>query len=65
MDPRWSYASDLEELILRRGPDLGGHGHLHNHSDYRVGGMRVVANPRGHVDEARRSGFVPDLTVEL
>ena len=65
MDLRWSYASDLEDLITRRGPDLWVHGHLHNHSDYQIGGTRVVANPRGYVEEARRSGFVPDLTVDL
>ena len=36
----------------------------HASRDYRVGGTRVVSNPRGYDDENRR-GFDPQLVVEI
>jgi Icc-related predicted phosphoesterase len=46
LDP--AYASDLEAMILARGPDLWIHGHIHQSVDYRVGRTRVVSNPKGY-----------------
>jgi len=39
------------------------HGHTHTFFDYRVGGTRVICNPRGYPGEA--TGFRPDLIVEI
>jgi len=60
-DLRWCYASDLSELMHRTPPVLWVHGHIHHHSDYRLGATRVVANPRGHIEE--RTGFIGDMVV--
>lgn len=42
-----AFASDLTELLDKA--DVWLHGHVHDSFDYRVGGCRVVANPRGYV----------------
>lgn len=65
MDLRWAYASSLEPLIEARQPALWVHGHLHSHSDFTVGSTRVVANPRGHVEELGTSDFVPNLVLTV
>lgn len=60
-----AYASDLSALMVVPGaPALWLHGHTHASRDYRVGGTRVVSNPRGYDDENRR-GFDPQLVVEI
>ncbi len=43
-----AFASNLEEFINCTRPNLWLHGHLHNSSDYEIGGCRVVCNPRGY-----------------
>ena len=65
-----AFASDLEWLMLDRGPDLWVHGHTHGSRDYRVGRTRVLCNPKGYgpgpsygIENA--SGFRDDLVVEL
>lgn len=65
LDLRHCYASNIEWLVEKHGPVLWVHGHLHCHSDYRVGRTRVVANPRGHKEELATSGFVQDLVVHV
>ena len=59
----WCDASDLSDLIEGHGPDLWMHGHVHRHSDYRLGRTRIVCNPRGHMDED--SGFIPGMVIEV
>ncbi len=60
-----SYASDLGVLLDGpTAPALWLHGHTHLAVDYRVGGTRVVSNPRGYGDENSRS-FDPLMTVEI
>lgn len=56
-----SFVVDLEEAV--GAPALWIHGHTHTCFDYRVRGTRVVCNPRGYPGE--RTGFRPDLTVEI
>jgi len=51
-----AYASNLEDFITEFNPDLWLHGHVHNSSDYKIGGCRVVCNPRGYKGE-----FNPDF----
>ena len=55
------YASDLEDLILRKRPALWVHGHIHARSDYRIGGTRVICNPAGY----EGLDHDPRLRVEL
>ncbi len=70
-----SYASDLTALIESRRPDLWIHGHVHRDRDYRIGMTRVVANPRGYLEERWEAGrrvlseenpdFDPSRVVEV
>lgn len=59
-----AYASDLESLIEASGAALWIHGHTHRPVDYRIGGTRIISNPRGYPGEAV-SGFDPALVLEL
>lgn len=59
-----AFVSNLELLIQRHQPAAWLHGHVHDSFDYRVGGTRVVCNPRGYGDENRRR-FDPALVVEV
>ena len=61
------YASNLSELILDN-PQIKYwvHGHMHDATDYMIGGTRVVSNPRGYVGhESTVDNFKPDFTVEI
>lgn len=62
-DLRWCYASDLTDLIVQGQPDLWVHGHIHRRADYRVGSTRIIANPRGHIEE--QTGFIDGLTIKV
>lgn len=42
------YATDLEEMILRKRAALWVHGHIHAASDCRISETRVVCNPCGY-----------------
>ncbi|TCR68281.1 calcineurin-like phosphoesterase family protein [Bosea sp. BK604] len=57
------YASDLSSLIEFGAPALWVHGHVHRVSDYTVGLTRILANPRGHIEE--QSGFNPSLCIDV
>ncbi len=59
-----AYASNLDELVEQCAAELWVHGHLHSQSDYRIGGTRIVCNPRGYPD-GRNPRFVPDLVIEV
>ena len=54
-----AFASNLEDLMP--GVALWIHGHMHDSSDYRVGGCRVVANPRGYRQPGRGDFENPDF----
>lgn len=43
-----AFVSNLEHVMADLAPSLWVHGHTHDGFDYRVGGTRVVANPRGY-----------------
>ncbi|HOX24298.1 MAG TPA: metallophosphoesterase [Candidatus Krumholzibacteria bacterium] len=58
-----AYASNLEALITTSGPALWLHGHIHRARDYRLGGTRVVCNPRGY--PGQHTGFDVGFTVDL
>jgi predicted phosphodiesterase len=61
------FIADLEALVARSGAALWIHGHTHDSFDYRLGGTRVLANPRGYVrnGKAENPRFDPGLTVEV
>lgn len=57
------FASHLDRLLHA---DLAGtwiHGHMHHSSDYRVGGTRVVCNPRGYAKDGVNEN--PEFDVNL
>lgn len=61
-----AFASHLDPLIARA--DLWLHGHTHGFADHRVGGCRVVCNPRGYVRDGRAleaTGWQPELVLEV
>lgn len=60
-----AFCSDLSSLIEEFQPDLWVHGHTHDSFDYRVGGTRVVCNPRGYYGRELNASFRADLTVDL
>jgi len=55
------FVLDLTEMM--ESAVLWIHGHTHTFFDYRVGGTRVICNPRGYPGEP--TGFSPDLIVEI
>ncbi len=59
-----AYASHLDEFIRQHQPQLWVHGHIHHSNDYRIGGTRILANPRAYPDKPNPK-FVPDLVVEV
>jgi len=65
-----AFASNLDRLIERYGPDLWIHGHTHASFDYRIGRTRVLCNPKGYgprhgapAENAR--AYKPRLVVEV
>jgi predicted phosphodiesterase len=75
-DLDWCYASNsgLERWFTGTGmpdgyvpPVLALHGHVHVNRDYRIGGTRVVANPRGYPSMGRRENpdFDPALVLKI
>ncbi|MEO8122529.1 MAG: metallophosphoesterase [Burkholderiales bacterium] len=61
------FVSDIEDRILRWQPQLWLHGHVHDSFDYRVGGTRVVANPRGYARDGvvENAHFDPSMVIEV
>ena len=59
-----AYASRLEGFIETYQPQLWIHGHTHHSEDYRIGGTRVLSNPRAYPDEPN-PGFKSDLVVAV
>jgi len=62
-----AYVSNLDELILERGPTLWIHGHIHECRDYLIGKTRVLNNAFGYKASAgqEHTGFRPDLVVDV
>ena len=58
-----AFTSDLAQTIMVGKPTLWIHGHVHSSFDYRVGGTRIVCNPRGY--GAENPDFDPSLVVEV
>jgi predicted phosphohydrolase len=59
-----AYASSLDAFVASSGVHLWIHGHAHDSADYRIGGTRVVCNPRGYpeeINERFQAGLVVDV----
>lgn len=72
LGPNWSndplstgYASNLEDVILDRGPMLWIHGHTHRVVDHEIGTTRVVSNCRGYSPDMVAAGFDPIRILDL
>ena len=59
------FASDLDALVEHSGAALWVHGHTHSSCDYRIGGTRVLCNPRGYYPRGLNPDFDPNLVVEV
>lgn len=61
------FASHLDELVEQA--DIWIHGHTHCSFDYRLGGCRVICNPRGYPDRqgsgSENPEFNPGLVIEI
>lgn len=59
-----AYASHLDDMIIEYKPDYWIHGHIHTSVDYKVGGCRIICNPRGYPDKPKKE-FNPRFTIEI
>ena len=62
---RYAYCNQLDDLLKQYDIDLWIHGHIHSVSDYRMGGTRVVANPRGYHGHQDIEGYDPYKIIEI
>jgi hypothetical protein len=60
-----AYASDLDALIIERGPTAWVHGHIHEAQTYVVGKTRILCNPRGYPDEKSFRHFDFSLLLDV
>jgi Icc-related predicted phosphoesterase len=60
-----SYASNLEDTMIKKEPVLWVHGHVHHHADYMIGNTRVIANPRGYPKEPCYENYDFGFVVEI
>jgi predicted phosphodiesterase len=61
------FVSDAQALVEASGARLWIHGHTHDSFDYRIGGTRVLCNPRGYARDGVNENplFDPDRVVEV
>jgi len=60
-----AYMSDFSSDIIKHGPDLWIHGHMHDSFAYQLGTTRVVVNPFGYWGVAENADFDCHLTIEV
>ncbi|QEN03351.1 phosphoesterase [Thiospirochaeta perfilievii] len=58
------FASNLEDLIINKEPNLWVHGHVHDAIDCYVGKTRILCNPCGYPHE-NSNGYIDDLIIEI
>jgi len=66
-DNNYSYASNLEDFIVKNANqiDIWCHGHHHRAMDYEVAGVRIISNPRGYPTRINSDGFREDKLLCL
>jgi predicted phosphodiesterase len=63
-----AFASNMDDDIFDSGPDLWIHGHIHDRVDYKIGGTRILSNPRGYIQKGKTevfTDFVDSFVVEM
>jgi hypothetical protein len=60
-----AYSSHLDDLVERSGAAIWVHGHTHDSFDYKIGGTRVICNPRGYFGRVLNPKFNPRLVIEV
>lgn len=60
-----AFASDLDALIIEKGPALWIHGHVHEPHSYVLGQTRILCNPRGYPDEQSFREFDFSLMIDV
>ena len=60
-----AYATDLSDFMLDYKPKYWIHGHMHNTSDYRIGGTNILCNPRGYTPSEINHEFDINKTFEV
>jgi len=60
-----AFASNMDEFIAGNCAALWVHGHMHNSSDYVIGGTRVCVNPRGYVGHELNPEFRADHVIDV
>lgn len=62
---RFAYCNQFNDLLKKYDIDIWIHGHIHNVSDYQVGGTRVLSNPRGYHGYQNIEGYDPYKIIEI
>jgi Icc-related predicted phosphoesterase len=60
-----AFASDMDALIIDRGPAIWIHGHLHERQSYTLGPTRIFCNPRGYPEEPSFRDFDFSATIDV
>ena len=60
-----AYATDLSDFMLDYKPKYWIHGHMHNTSDYKIGGTNILCNPRGYTPRELNHEFDINKTLEI
>lgn len=63
-DAKFSYASNLEDLIRTFEPNVWVHGHTHVSRDYMIDKTRVICNPRGYCHDPNKL-FNPQFVLDI
>lgn len=59
-----AYFTNMEDIVMDKGPDLWFHGHTHNNFSYTLGATEVLCNPRGYAQILRKDDFMKCLDME-
>jgi predicted phosphohydrolase len=60
-----AFATDLSSFMVDYKPKYWIHGHMHNTSDYNIGGTNVLCNPRGYYAVELNPEFDVNKTFEV
>jgi len=61
----YGYYTDLEWMLEKYDIKYWFHGHMHNSSDYEIGGTRVICNPRGYAPHDLNPNFEPEKVLDI
>lgn len=64
-ETNFGYFTDLDWMLEKYDITYWFHGHMHNSSDYEVGGSRVICNPRGYAPHELNPEFNSKLVLDI